>query len=265
MPVTPHSSATHLQENQILAWPTVNSAINRLDQSAHGLLEKALTSADYTLTSDATSIPAGTGEAERASYIRISGVFAGDRTITLPNNNDDADGPRPKHYIVEHAGTGGFELTITTVSGTGVTLTQGNTQAVYVDGTNVVPVGQPTGAGGVPYDAIAFIAGLPGAGALVLMHRFSRPVTFVEDVPYARAYCLTPATGATSFDVKRQIPGGALTTPGTVDFAIGANEGTFTWAADVTYNAGDVMLIYADSVQDATLADIAITLSGLRL
>jgi hypothetical protein len=260
MPKTPHVGAFHINEHQVNLDSTLNSALNRIDKGAHGLFSKVLTSDDYELTPD---------EAEQASYLRFSGAFTADRTVTLPNNLTDPNDvltafPRAKHYVIENSSTGGFELTITTVSGTGVILQQGTTQAVYCDGVNCVAVGPATGAGGVPYDVICFVGGLPGAGSLVLAHRFARAVTFAATLPLAKAYALTTATGAKSFDVKRQIPGGALTTPGTVNFAIGANSGTFTWAADVTYAVGDVLLIYGPAVQDATLADVAITLTGVR-
>lgn len=255
MPKSAHSGATHIEPHQVQLDVTANGAFDRLDKSTHGLFTKALTNADYTLTAD---------EAEQSGYLRLTGAFTANRTVNLPNNNDAGTGPRPKQYIVEHGGTGGFTLSLETIGGGGVTLTQATTQAVYCDGLNVVPVGDPTGAGGVPYDALVFIAGMPSAGALVLAVRLTRAVTFPATLPQARAYALTTATAATSFDIKRQIVGGALTTPGTVNFAIGANSGTFTWTSAVTYDAGDVLLVYAPGVQDATLADITITLSGLR-
>lgn len=254
MPTTPHSNATHIEPNQIQLDLTANEAWDILDESTHALLEIELTTDDLTLSNT---------EIEQSGYLRVTGAFTANRTLTLPNNDDLGTAPRPKKIAVEHGGSGGFTLTVETVDGTGIEIQPGNTQALYCDGVDVVAQG-PATTTTAPYDVVAFVAGLPDAGALVGLHRFARAVEFAEDLPDSQGYCLTTSTGNVSFDVKKQVVGGALTTPGTVDFAIGENEATFTWAADVSFAVGDVMLLYAPGSQDATLADVAITIAGTR-
>lgn len=257
MPKSPYSGATHIEPPQIQLDATMNGAINRLDSSTHSLLIKALTSADYTLTSDATSNPTGSGEAEQSGYIRVTGVFTANRTLTLPNNNDAGSAARPKHYVLEHSGTGGFTLTIKTVSGTGVTLNQGNAQAVYCDGVNVVPIGTATGAGGAPYDLAVQRDGLPTAGAVIFTHLPTRAFSLPIALAGSRFILAIATTVAIAFSVRKN--GSQF---GTINFAIGATTATFTAASATAFTSSDKLTIVAPSPQDATASDFAGTLKG---
>jgi hypothetical protein len=258
MPLSPHSAARHLEENQAFAWPTVNGAINRLDDSMHGLLEKALVGDDYTLTSDLTYVsPASGGEIEQAGYIRVTGAFASNRTLTLPNNNDAGDGPRAKFFTVEHAGTGGFTLTVTTVGGTGVTIAQGNVQALYCDGENVIAVAPVTGSGGGSYDIALQKDGLPPDGAVIFTHLPTRSFTLPISFANSRFALTVAPTGAIAFSVRKN-----GVEVGTINFAIGATTATFTAASATTFTSVDTLTLVTPSPQDATASTLVGTLKG---
>lgn len=250
MPVSPHSAAEHLESHQVQADPTINGAINRLDQSVHGLFAKALTTDDYTLTAE---------EAETAGYLRVSGAFDDDRTLTLPDNNDDGGAPRPKHFIVEHAGSGGFTLTFTTASGSGVVVNQGSVQACYCDGVNVVTVGPANSAGGLPYDFAGFFFGLPGAGITMFSYAVARSCTLPVGLTGSVYTSGVAATASTTFPIKKN-----GSNVGSLNFAIGATTATFTMASATSLAPGDLLTVVAPGSPDATLADITGTLAATR-
>lgn len=79
---------------------------------------------------------AGTGDfvltganLNRVSY-RFTGVLTGNRNIIVPNTI--------QQYWVDNETSGAFSLTVKTVAGTGVGITQGNRAILYCDGINVV-------------------------------------------------------------------------------------------------------------------------------
>lgn len=251
MPKSPSSGIEHLTPHQIQADPTINSGFNRLDQSTHGLFTKALTSSDYTLTAD---------EAETSSYLRISGAFSANRALILSNNNDAGTGPRPKHFTVEHSGTGGFTLTFETVSGTGVTLQQNTAQQVYCDGVNVVPEGPVTGAGGQPWDLHLYLSGLPADGTIFYRTKLVRAVRIPAGGTLSLASSEVAATASAVFSLKK---GGVQF--GTATFALGATTATFTIASNTDFAAGNELRIDAPSPQDATLAGVQFSIAGIKL
>lgn len=103
----------------------------------------------------------------------------------------------------------------------------------------------------------SYAAGNVGDNELILLNVV--PYTFTVSVPDSMAYALTPPTASAVFTIKR-IRGGVLTTIGTVTFAANSNNGViaFTDAALIKH---DVLLIYAPSPSDATLADISFLLA----
>ena len=248
MPVSPHSAAVHIEGHQIQLEPTLNTAINTLDKSVHGLFTKAITTDDYTLTPT---------EAEQSGYLKITGAFDDDRILTLPNNNDAGTNPRPKFFTLEHAGTGSFTLTFTTAGGTGVTLSQDTVQHVYCDGTDVLAVGPATGSGGGPYDVVLQRDGLPPDGAVIFTHLPTRSFTLPEDFVGSR-FILTvaPSDGDIEFSVKKN--GVEI---GTIEFADTEDEATFT-ATATTFTSTDIFTIVAPSPQDASASGLAGTLKG---
>ena len=111
-------------------WGTkTNTNLSLVEQAIGGYQEIDVASSDVALTMSNASISNA-----RNMVIKLTGTLAGTRVITLP---DDIE----KVFIVVDGTThSGNTLTFKTVSGTGVTLTEGKTDIVFSDGTNVVGV-----------------------------------------------------------------------------------------------------------------------------
>ncbi len=111
-------------------WGTkTNTNLSLVEQAIGGYQEIDVASSDVALTMSNASISNA-----RNMVIKLTGTLAGTRVITLP---DDIE----KVFIVVDGTThSGNTLTFKTVSGTGVTLTEGKTDIVFSDGANVVGV-----------------------------------------------------------------------------------------------------------------------------
>tara|TARA_B100001287_G_C22666224_1_gene522964 strand:+ start:778 stop:1614 length:837 start_codon:yes stop_codon:yes gene_type:complete len=111
-------------------WGTkTNTNLSLVEQAIGGYQEIDVASSDVSLTMSNASISNA-----RNMVLKFTGTLAGTRVVTLP---DDIE----KVFIVVDGTThSGNTLTFKTVSGTGVTLTQGKTDIVFSDGTNIVGV-----------------------------------------------------------------------------------------------------------------------------
>jgi hypothetical protein len=138
----------------------------------------------------------------------------------------------------------------------------GNLFIYYDDGTSsqFVPA-MSTAVGGVqPYDIALFAAGKPTASALMMRFVFARSISFQVNLAGSVASVGTAATGSTVFSLAKNA--GSI---GNVTFAGAATTGTFNVAAAQSFAIGDVLTVTAPASPDATLADLSITLSGLRV
>jgi hypothetical protein len=115
------------------------------------------------------------------------------------------------------------------------------------------------GSASAPYDIPIQIDGKPEDGEIVCKIVLPRNVTFKAGLPSSIAKSDSGATSAASFSLMKNGVGF-----GTVNFAASATAATFMAAADTAFAAGDVLSVKAPEVQDTTLADIAITLAGVR-
>ena len=111
-------------------WGTkTNTNLNLLQQAIGGYQEIDVASSDVTLVMSNASISNA-----RNMVLKFTGTLAGTRVVTLP---DDLE----KVFIVVDGTThSGNTLTFKTATGTGVTLTEGKTDIVFSDGTNIVGV-----------------------------------------------------------------------------------------------------------------------------
>jgi hypothetical protein len=116
-----------------------------------------------------------------------------------------------------------------------------------------------TGAGAV--SAAAYVAGSwagsPGASQVIERFIFAAPATFPAGLTGSYGTAGTAATAAASFNVDKN--GSAV---GTMHFAAGATSATFTMATATGFAGGDVLTIIAPAAPDATLANLAWTLTG---
>ena len=242
MAESPFLGLTHIEPQQAQIDVPVNADFDRLSRAVCGLLAKTVTTANVTLTAT---------EGREAIYIRVTGALTANRSLIVPNEN--------KLYIVEHAGTGGFVLTVKTSAGSGVGVSQGNTQAVYADGTNVVQVTLPTSAAGGIHDFAGFFVGKPGAGAVMFSYAVTRACQLPAGLTNSVYKAGTAATGSATFSIKKN--GSEI---GTLNFAASATTATFTMASATSFANGDVLDVVAPGSQDATLADIRGTLAATR-
>ena len=86
---------------------------------------------------------------------------------------------------------------------------------------------------------------------------FAAPATFPAGLAGSFGTAGTAATAAASFAIAKN-----GTAVGTMDFAAGATSATFTMATATSFAGGDVLTIIAPAAPDATLANLAWSLTG---
>ena len=107
-----------------------------------------------------------------------------------------------------------------------------------------------------PADIAVFAPGLPGAGAVVALQPVATPFTLPAGLAGSEMAAGTAATANATFAVFKN--GAAV---GSAQIS-SAGVVTLTAAAAVAFGAGDVLSVTAPAVQDATLADVGLTLHG---
>ena len=147
----------------------------------------------------------------------------------------------------------------------GLALVGGELQAggiyefVY-DGTQFQMKGFASQVGAIPYDVISGLPGKPGASAIVCLMTFTRTVVFAGNFAGSAGTVGTNPTSTATYTVKKNgssIGTVVVSTGGAVTF-------TTTAGATETFNSGDRLEVDAPGSQDATLSDVAFTLSGTR-
>lgn len=125
----------------------LNNIFSAVDLNLGGLLVKSVAgSSNVTISST---------EAENI-YQRLTGVLTGNIQYIVPNTGS--------FYLIENATTGTYTVTVASmISGTGVTVAQGTTVAVFVDSANTTVLAGQTAFGA----ALAVAAGGTGASTAV--------------------------------------------------------------------------------------------------
>ena len=100
-------------------------------------------------------------------------------------------------------------------------------------------------------------SGSPAAGQAVERYIFATAVTFPVGLGGSYGSAGTAASAAANFTIAKN-----GTSVGTMSFAAGAASASFAMAWATAFAAGDVLTITAPSPADATLANLAWTLSG---
>lgn len=232
-----------VEPNQSQPDVPLNAATQTLSAAQNASLSKTITSSDVTLTAT---------EYENAFCVKVSGAFTAARNLIVPATK--------RLFAVVHGGTGGYNLTVKTSGHTGVTLSPNTTQILYCNGTDCESLTGATGSGGNPYDLSFSVEGLPGDGGVMLRFICSRAIRLPSGLTGSEGKSAVAATGSSTFTVKKN--GSSI---GTFNFGAAATTATFSLASDTDFTAGDILTIVAPSPQDATLADLAVTLAGIRL
>ena len=116
-----------------------------------------------------------------------------------------------------------------------------------------------TGDGAVPGPAYVSgsWAGSPGISQVIERYIFATAVTFPAGLASSFGAAGTAATALATFAIQKN---GA--TVGTMAWAAGATSAGFTMTSATTLASGDVLTIVAPASPDATLANLAWTLTG---
>lgn len=125
------------------------------------------------------------------------------------------------------------------------------------------------------YTVAAFFPGTVGYGvfaessdsAAMFMHLFAHEVYFLAELPLAQAALYVPPTADVSYPIvklTRDSSGVTTETIGAVEFALGEDEGTFTFDLDVQFGPGDRMAILRMGTLDDTARDFTVTIPGIK-
>jgi hypothetical protein len=241
MSTSPNLLIAHISSSQASKEITCNSGFDSLDGAIAGQFTKALSDANYTL--------ADPSEARVNLVFVFTGALTAGRNIIVPTS--------AKLYIVKNSTTGGFALTVKTASGTGIAVSAGDGYVIlYADGTNVVK-GAATGP--APFDVAVTAPGVGTNAQLLLRVKLARAVTFPASATLSQASASANATASTTYTFKKN--GSSFAT---VNYALGASVGTWTQASDSVFAAGDLLELDGPATADATLANVGITLAGVR-
>ena len=140
-----------------------------LEQAISGVAAVSMTSdADYTLTT-----ANGAADQARQAVLSVTSTVSltATRNVIVPTVN--------KTYIVKNGTTGGQSIVVKTSAGTGITVTNGSTTAVYCDGTNIVsalnylPTLNYTTAVGVTSETVPLVIGGTAASSTLTLESTS--------------------------------------------------------------------------------------------
>lgn len=272
---------TQVAENQNNKYLSINTAIAQLAGAVGGILDVDLSSGNGSLSLT---------EYRRSSLFRIDGGGA-PRTLTVPpvmrfaffGNIDYApmtievgasqvEVPGGTIILVWTDGTAdGLQSVAGGGGGAGAFIDLSDVPSSYSGQANKlvqVNAGEsgleftdPNAVSTIAFDLSFFVGGDPLDGELVFRFVATREFTLPAGLGGSEAWCDTysTATGSVQFAILRN---NALI--GTINFAAGAEQATFTFAADVTFDPEDILDVIAPSPADATLQNVTVTLAGTR-
>jgi hypothetical protein len=110
-----------------------------------------------------------------------------------------------------------------------------------------------------PFDVSVFAPGVGANNQKLLRAKLARAVTFPATAALSQTAASANATASTTFTLSKN-----GTSFATVNFAAAAAVGIWTQASDAVFAAGDLLEIDGPATADATLADVGITLAGVR-
>jgi len=234
-----------LTQNQNAKEVTVNDSDGILDAAITETLSVIVASGNVALTQQQWT---------RNVRFRITDATVAGRTVTLFQS---------KRFAIITADSANTENVQLVRGATTYDLAPGVAVLVITDGTADGMDVYEVNSGGsgpvpVPYDVGTSISGKPEDNELVVRYVFVRTVTLPSGLAGSHASAGVGSTGNVSFSLSKN--GAAV---GSIDFNASAT-GTFTFASDQTFAPGDVLTIRAPTPQDATLADVSITLAGTR-
>lgn len=130
-------------------------------------------------------------------------------------------------------------------------------EVTYWDGSAWIPLG-------TAYSVPMGFGPTPGSSEILLIHTFAEAVAFANDFAGCQSYCGTHPTTSFALDVQQSIAGGAPSSVGTLTFSTGGVLTAVTAGGALSFDPGDTILIIGPSSADATVANTAVTLKGVR-
>jgi len=121
------------------------------------------------------------------------------------------------------------------------------------------PVGPP-GPVVSTYDTALFVSGRPIGGAMLMRFIFDKPIAYTINMAGSVAGAGTAPTNVADFTIAKN-----GTSIGTIHFVATVAIASFNVPIATNFAIGDVLTIVAPATQDATLANLSVTLTGLRL
>jgi hypothetical protein len=236
---------SQIAANQSSKEITANAAFDDLDLALTNKLTHAMTDADYTL--------ADPSEARQNLVFVFTGAITANRNIILP--------AAKKLYVVSNQTTGGHNLVFKALIvgspptfGVSISVSPSAYTVLYCDGTDVIALSAAPS-----IDVAVFSPGVGTNSQVLLRINLARSVTFPASATLSQATASAAATASTTFTFKKN--GSSFAT---VNYGAGNTNGVFTQASSSTFVAGDLLEIDGPSTADATLADVGLTLVGIR-
>lgn len=151
---TTNLEINHIQEGQNQKEVTANEAFDILDGALAGLVLVDLAGQSGDVTPDSDSLI-------RAMVVKTSGAMSGAVNLIVPDN-------RKVYMVLNNAS--GFDVTVKTAAGTGITLSSTEARFLYCDGTNVVAISSlgSTGASQATEKTVEFLTGTGGTSVVSL-------------------------------------------------------------------------------------------------
>lgn len=235
-------------EGQANKHVTINEAFAALEQAMNAPLAVSFSAGNVTLT-----------EAQLTrNFLIICSQQSAARELRIPDKIQTVN--QTARFIAVR-NTGSYDITVLSsaaIPGTQAIVAPGVTTFLHVSGINVTSLGNI--GGGLSYNVSFFLPDLMPANAEVIRYPMVDAVSFNDNFLTSKASAGTNPTVQSAFTVKRN-----GTTIGTIT---AETDGTFTFVTSgtttETFNAGDILTIISPVTQDVTLADVAITLRGVR-
>ncbi len=246
---SPNLNITHLDANAANPEIVVNAAIDAEDVSGN-------TKVSYTITVSRTLTQA---ELAAAFLHELGGTPVAAFNLNVPTTVN-------RLFAVRNNSGQTATVQVTGAPGTTVAIATGSLQILHSDGINVRALGPSTAVASAPFSIGSYFSGAPLASSVSpsgppvgYHYLFIEPITFPAGLSGSYAYAESAPINPATFPLEKN--GASI---GSVDFAGSANNGTFTFAAPISFAAGDRLTLRTPDPQDLTLANVAITLKGTR-
>lgn len=236
-------------ESQNNKYITHNNAVDALEQASN---------ANYVNS----SVGAGPLAMSEANFTRhfvfvLSGG-SNDFDVTFPSQVNSVNTERV--FAVDNRDTT-YAATVKASTGSGdtVVIQPGQAALLYQSYEDVYALALFAGSTVLPYDIGVYLPGQPGDNENIMEYRFPRDVEFADDFAGSYAFIGTNPTSTATYSIKKN--GSAV---GTMQVTSGGVVTFNTTGGATSFTAGDRLTISAPTPQDATLADVSITLAGAR-